>query len=244
MSSLIAFLNFHHQAVQSASAMAVAIVWSAALGTVITRRVTPTVPELRWWKGAAVSAPVVLLLSVLLRNPVGGVIAAIVIPLAVYGSFVDARTMRIPNLYNTAAVILVLAVTFVVAVTVSGAAAVIAVTAGVAVFLAFLLLALASRNGFGMGDVKFATVIGLALTLVDTTLIPGILLPTPVGLTLLTLHLLVWISTSFVIGGVYGLVRMFRGNRAPFPFGPFLAAGWVLAAAATPAFIGLISPLA
>jgi leader peptidase (prepilin peptidase) / N-methyltransferase len=76
-----------------------------------------------------------------------------------------------------------------------------------------LLVALVSR-GMGMGDVKLAAVIGLVMGAVGLRYVG------------------VAAGSAVVLGGVGGIVALLlgRGRKAAIPFGPYLAAGAVVAA--------------
>ncbi len=83
----------------------------------------------------------------------------------------------------------------------------------------------ASRGGMGDGDVRLAPLLGLHLGYLN----PGIV---PVGL--------FW---GFLLGAVIGVVAMVvgkAGRKTALPFGPFLAAGTVIAVFAGQWFIDLI----
>lgn len=86
---------------------------------------------------------------------------------------------------------------------------------GAGIALAIMgLIYLASRGGMGDGDVRLAPLLGLHLGWIN----PGIV---PVGLFL-----------GFLIGAVVGVAAMAigsAGRKTALPFGPFLAAGTVLA---------------
>ena len=93
----------------------------------------------------------------------------------------------------------------------------VALAAGGACFLGFLLMNLA--GGMGMGDVKLAGVLGLSLGLIGAgSAIAGIVL-------------------AFLFGGVAGAFAMLAGRGGPrtrIPFGPFLLAGYWASVALTP----------
>lgn len=76
-----------------------------------------------------------------------------------------------------------------------------------------LLVALVSR-GMGMGDVKLAAVIGLVMGAVGLRYVG------------------VAAASAVVLGGLGGIVALLlgRGRKAAIPFGPYLAAGAVVAA--------------
>lgn len=98
---------------------------------------------------------------------------------------------------------------------------------GAAVAFGFLLLvALLSRGGMGMGDVKLGAVIGLFLGVFWV----------PIGLMI-----------AFLLGGAVGLILLalrLKGRKDEIPFGPYLALGAALTAIYGPAilnwYIGLL----
>ncbi len=84
--------------------------------------------------------------------------------------------------------------------------------------LAFLALALVSPGGMGLGDVKFALVLGLALGWLGWGAVAA------------------GFAGAFLLGGVVALaalVVLHVGRRAQLPFGPWLAAGALLAVLAS-----------
>jgi len=90
---------------------------------------------------------------------------------------------------------------------------------GALVFFVTLLVAhLISPRGMGFGDVKLAALMGLFLGASSTTLMD-------------TVVLVLWAMViGFAIGTVAGLVILVRrGSNHPFPFGPYLAAGTMIA---------------
>jgi leader peptidase (prepilin peptidase)/N-methyltransferase len=85
--------------------------------------------------------------------------------------------------------------------------------AGIALAIMWVIY-LASRGGMGDGDVRLAPLLGLYLGYLD----PGIV---PIGLFL-----------SFLVGAVVGAITIAvgkAGRKTVLPFGPFLAAGTLLA---------------
>ena len=88
-----------------------------------------------------------------------------------------------------------------------------ALAGGIVLFAFFLLVALISPAGMGLGDVKLAGVIGLILGWFGWT------------------NLLVGVFAGLLVGAAVGmiLVAAHRAGRAtPFPFGPWLLAGaWI-----------------
>ena len=83
----------------------------------------------------------------------------------------------------------------------------------------------ASRGGMGDGDVRLAPLLGLHLGYISLAIVP-------VGL-----------FFGFLIGAVVGVVMMATskaGRKTALPFGPFLAAGTVLAIFVGQEFVDLI----
>ncbi|WIB65627.1 hypothetical protein [Curtobacterium sp. MCBD17_040] len=214
------------------------------MATSTTRRVDPPVPTVRWWVASSASAVLAAGLAAIVPNLTVAIVVGLVAPAVVLGSFVDAKVQRIPNLYNGHSALLVFGAAGAYAVATGHPMAVAApVGAGVVVLTALLLLTVLSRGQFGLGDVKFGGVLAAALTLVDVTVLPDAALHSELGFLVLCVHLLSWVTLSFLVGGVYAATRLLRGNRAPFAFGPFLAVGWLVAVAAAPAFASLVAPL-
>ena len=126
-------------------------------------------------------------------------------------SVIDVDTRRIPNrlIYPLTPALLALMV----------GAAVLAgtprrsvdvVIGGVAAFVVLLVIALIQPRGMGMGDVKLAGFIGVALGYLG------------IGMVVLG------IFGGFLVGGVVSIVLLVtraRGRRDMIPFGPYLAAG-------------------
>lgn len=84
---------------------------------------------------------------------------------------------------------------------------------GLGFFAAYLVLALISPTGMGMGDVKLAAVVGLMLG------------PLGVGASVVGFY------TAFVAGALFGLIRMavhHSGLRSRLPFAPFMTIGATL----------------
>ena len=99
---------------------------------------------------------------------------------------------------------------------------------GAVVFFAVLFIAhLISPRGMGFGDVKLAALMGLFLGWTAESVIDAVVL-------------VLWaMLIGFAIGTVAGIVILARRrSNQPFPFGPFLAAGTVLALLASSAIVG------
>lgn len=136
---------------------------------------------------------------------------------------IDARTRRIPNRL-TYPLVPILIVLFAAAALVAGEPGRIAAAAlgGLAAFAALLVLALISPGGMGMGDVKLAGLIGIGLGSVGW----GVLL--------------LGIFAGFLLGGLVSVVLLATRSRRRkdlIPFGPYLAAGALVALLAGEALI-------
>jgi leader peptidase (prepilin peptidase)/N-methyltransferase len=127
---------------------------------------------------------------------------------------VDLRCLRLPD-----PVVALLAVVLLVPLTVLGPDRLIPALMGAGVSgVAYLALAIASRGGLGLGDVKLATVLGFGLGFLGgPALLAGLVLP----------HLINGPIVLFLL--VSGRAR----RRTPLPFGPALLVGALVAVATT-----------
>ena len=114
---------------------------------------------------------------------------------------IDLATRRIPNVLTVALAIAAVALRL----AFERGAIVEIVVAGAVCFVAFLLLAIAARGGFGMGDVKLAGVLGLLL---GREVVPALLIGT-------------------VCGAVAALLaaRSAGSRKATLAYGPYLCLG-------------------
>ena len=99
-----------------------------------------------------------------------------------------------------------------------------AVGCAVAMMAVYLLLSVIRRGQLGMGDVKFAGVIGLFLGWLGWS------------------EALLGMLAAFALSGVVaiGMLWIWRmGLQLKFPFGPFMVAGAVVGAAAGPGFLAI-----
>lgn len=121
---------------------------------------------------------------------------------------IDLEHKRIPNVITLPGCLLAIALGF--ALDSSGEAA--RLLAGLGAGGAFLVVALASPKGMGIGDVKLATMIGLFL---GVAVIPAVLIA---------------LLTGVIVGGfVIARVGLSAGRKTAVPFGPFLAFGALVA---------------
>jgi leader peptidase (prepilin peptidase)/N-methyltransferase len=142
---------------------------------------------------------------VVLLAPFAGVLLALAV--------IDARTKKLPNriVYPS----LVVAAAYLVVARLGGGS-VDLLDAAIG-FLAYggglLIVAMVSPRGMGMGDVKLVALIGLVLGAVG---LPYVAVAAGLGI---------------LLGGVGAIVALLRGagRKHALPFGPFLAAGAVLA---------------
>jgi leader peptidase (prepilin peptidase)/N-methyltransferase len=135
--------------------------------------------------------------------------------LLVVVAIIDARTRKIPNrlTYPLTPALLVLMVA---AALLNGEPerALAVVLGGLGGFVGLLILAVIQPRGMGMGDVKLAGFIGLALGYLGW------------GFVVLGLF------GGFLLGGVVAIVLVIarsKGRRDLMPFGPYLSAGAILA---------------
>ncbi|UDF14681.1 prepilin peptidase [Antiquaquibacter oligotrophicus] len=137
-------------------------------------------------------------------------LAAVSVSLAL----IDLDTSTLPNRIVVPALVTI-AVLLAVAAALRGdpGAIIRALVGGAALFLFYLALALVSRGGMGMGDVKLAALLGLATAWVGWP------------------ALVVGAFAAFVLGGVFALVLLIArrvGRRSSVPFGPWMLAGaWI-----------------
>jgi leader peptidase (prepilin peptidase)/N-methyltransferase len=127
---------------------------------------------------------------------------------------VDLRCLRLPD-----PVVALLAVVLVVPLTLLGPDRLIPALIGAGGSgVAYLALAIASRGGLGLGDVKLATVLGFGLGFLGwPALLAGLILPP-------------------LINGPIALFLLVTGRarrRTPLPFGPALLVGALVAVATT-----------
>ena len=126
-------------------------------------------------------------------------------------ALIDLDTKRLPNVIVVPALLS--------GVVLLGAAALVrgdltalagAALGGAGLFALYLVLALVSRGGMGMGDVKLAAVLGLYLGFLGWG------------------NLLVGAFAAFVFGGVFGLLLLLvrrAGRKSAIPFGPWMILG-------------------
>jgi leader peptidase (prepilin peptidase) / N-methyltransferase len=128
-------------------------------------------------------------------------------------SVIDIRHRRIPNRLVYPAFVIAAAVIIVGALAGGGLDALDAGIGLLAYGLGLMIIALISPKGMGMGDVKLAGLIGLVLG--------------SIGLDLVA----VAAGMGILLGGAGAIVALLTGagRKSAIPFGPFLAAGAVIA---------------
>ena len=153
-----------------------------------------------WWRGAEFDLPAFLALA----------FVALVL------TAIDIEHRRLPN-----AIVLPAVLAFVALLALTGewGALLRAVIAGAALFAFYLAIALIAPRGMGMGDVKLAALVGLALGWIGWD------------------ALVVGAFAAFVFGSIGGLVVMARGGsrKSAIPFGPWMLLGMAVGLVAGPA---------
>jgi leader peptidase (prepilin peptidase) / N-methyltransferase len=146
---------------------------------------------------------------VLAKGTTAGIVLGLAMVLLLMpAAAIDIEHRRIPNAITLPGCMLAIALGF--ALDAPGEPA--RLLAGLGVGAAFLIVALASPKGMGMGDVKLATMVGLFL---GAAVIPAILIALLAGVAL---------------GGVVmARVGLSAGRKTAVPFGPFLAFGALIA---------------
>lgn len=146
---------------------------------------------------------------VLVKSSVAGVALGLAMVLLLLpAATIDLEHRRIPNAITLPGSLVAIALGLVL--DPSGEPARLLV--GLAIGSLFLIVAIASPKGMGMGDVKLMTMIGLFLGL---TAIPAVLIALVIG------------TTAGLI--VIGRVGVSAGRKTAVPFGPFLALGAIVA---------------
>jgi leader peptidase (prepilin peptidase)/N-methyltransferase len=198
----------------------IAALLAAALGAALgagfnlaVRRLPPgrpvAHPELVAGLTAALCAAVVLVR----HSTTDRVLGIALVTVLVATSLIDIQTRKIPNrLLGPAA-----AGALLIGLVLHPAGVPVQLVAGAAGGCVLLLFALVHPRGLGMGDVKLAGVLGLYLGgSVAVALFAGVLVGAFAGL------------------AVIARVGVVRGRKTGMPFGPFLAAGALVALAAGP----------
>lgn len=148
--------------------------------------------------------------------------------MAVALGFIDLKHKLLPNRYvlpSLAAAIVLLI--FAAAGTDAWGALLRAILGGGAMFLLYLIMALISPAGLGMGDVKLAAVLGLFLGFLGWN------------------AWFIGLLTAFLIGGVAGLILLLAGRAtrsSTIPFGPPMLLGALVAAYWTGPLVNAVFP--
>jgi leader peptidase (prepilin peptidase)/N-methyltransferase len=134
-------------------------------------------------------------------------------------SAIDIEHYRLPDLIVIPSLVVSVPLIAVVSVVDDGADRIRYALVGAALYFGFLFVAhLISPRGMGFGDVKLAALMGLYVGWLGTTYVDA-------------LALVLWaMLIGFAVGTVFGVVLLAaRRRNRPFPFGPFLALGTVVA---------------
>ncbi|MHB8466370.1 MAG: prepilin peptidase [Acidimicrobiales bacterium] len=135
--------------------------------------------------------------------------------------FIVPNRVLYPTLFTSFALLVLAA-----AATGSWSALLDAVVGGVGGFLALLVVHLVSPAGMGFGDVRLAGLIGMMLGWLGLR------------------YAVLGIFLGFLLASIVGIgliITRIRGRKDPVPFGPFLAAGAVLAVLWGHALLGVYS---
>lgn len=177
---------------------------------------TPTPLLERSWRIAQCGATVVAAGAVALTLGDGWRVVPplVLVPVVVAASAADLVTRRLPDRLVLPAIVATAAVTAIVALAAGHPGWLGGAAAGAGVLAGFLfVIHLISPGGMGFGDVKFAVILGALL---------GWLHPLLAVYGLLAASLL-----GSLVGGAVALAR--RDRKLAIPFGPFLAAGTIIA---------------
>ena len=178
---------------------------------------TPTYRELpsgRFGLGCGLLAAVATTVTWLTGPPAIQPLWWVLATLGVLLAAIDARTTWLPLPLTRLAWAAMVAAGVVAYALGAGWPSLLRAAAGAAVaLLLYLVVWLASRGGFGFGDVRFAPLVGAPAAAHSWSLLLWALL------------------LGSVAGAVWGLVRMLRGRRGPYPYAPWLLAGGYLACA-------------
>jgi leader peptidase (prepilin peptidase)/N-methyltransferase len=142
-------------------------------------------------------------------------------------SAIDIEHYRLPDLIVLPSLVASIPIIAVISLVESSSEQIQYALAGGAIYFGFLFVAhLISPRGMGFGDVKLAAVMGLYVGWLGTTFTEA-------------LALVLWaMLVGFASGSVFGFVVLLRRRRnRPFPFGPFLALGTVVAVLASRALV-------
>jgi leader peptidase (prepilin peptidase) / N-methyltransferase len=138
-------------------------------------------------------------------------------------SIIDLRTHRLPRRIIYMAALVGLPWLVVHAAVHGEPARVVTMTTGaVGALVAFWLIYVAARGGFGDGDVRLAPLLGAYLGFVDLS------------------HAIVGLFMGFVLAALTGLGLMVAGRahrRTALPFGPFMAVGALVTLVTGPMFL-------
>jgi leader peptidase (prepilin peptidase)/N-methyltransferase len=173
------------------------------------------------------TAALFILLAIEFQDDMATVIAYWILAAALVAqTAIDLETQRLPRSITYTAMAMGAVALTVAAFVVDEPERIWMAALGAAIALALMWLIYAmSRGGMGDGDVRFAPLLGMYLGWIN----PGIVAP---GL-----------FFGFIAGAVVGVAMMVgnrAGRRTAVPFGPFMAAGTVIAIFEGQAFIDLV----
>ena len=145
-------------------------------------------------------------------------VVALFLAVMLAAALIDLRHRIIPNRLTYPSLLLGAAAVALMSIWIPGVRVVPAVVGMLSFAGPLLIVALVSGRGMGMGDVKLAALIGLVLG--------------SLGLT----YVAVAAGAAVLLGGIGGVVALLlgRSRKDAIPFGPYLAAGAMVAAVAAP----------
>jgi hypothetical protein len=221
-----------------ALAGAVSFGYAAFLTTWVSRRVFPRVPRLAWWKAGTASTLITVGAGLIAGSASTYAVIAAFVPIFLLSAYVDAKAFRIPNAYVVhGMVVSIITGTWLAFSSTPGQATAVAwssvLSAGV--FVALLGVNIGFGGKLGMGDVKLGPVLAFSLLLVGAHSSTPVALGSQVTVLLMLVSVLLWLTGSFMVGGLWILVRGTKRLKDGFPFGPFMVLSWVLVMLCTPA---------
>ncbi len=202
----------------------VTFIYSWYVTSWLSKRIFPRVPRLPWVRVAWISTAVALPVCYLTGNPALYMVVAVFVPVLLLASYVDIRSLRIPNAYTIQVAFLALLTAVWVGwehnksgshwgELLGAALGLLAVTT-----IALFGLHVFSR-GFGMGDVKLGAALVLPLLVIVSAGWPASVVTAGVVTMLLALVVAAWLTLAFLAGTALVIVRLVSHGMKPLPVG-------------------------